>query len=92
MPSQVTPYFFRTSAGAEIDLLLSWSDGSLWAIEFKRSLSPRLERGFHQACADLKPDRRWVVYPGTEAFPLAPDIAAISLHALCQAVRGRTGP
>jgi predicted AAA+ superfamily ATPase len=92
MPSQVTPYFFRTSAGAEIDLLLSWPDSSLWAIEFKRSLSPRLERGFHQACADLKPDRRWVVYPGTEAFPLAPDIAAISLHALCQAVRGRTGP
>jgi hypothetical protein len=53
---------------------------------------PRLERGFHQACADLKPDRRWVVYPGTEAFPLASDIEAISLHALCQAVRGQTGP
>ena len=72
-------HFYRASGGAEIDLLLSWPDGSLWAIEIKRSLSPKLERGFHAACADLAPNRKFVVYPGVERYRLAGDIEAISL-------------
>ena len=63
-----------------IDLLLSWPDGSLWAIEIKRSLSPKLERGFHAACADLAPNRKFVVYPGSERYRLAADIEVISLE------------
>ena len=73
-------YFYRTSGGAEIDLLLSWPDGSLWAIEIKRSLSPKLERSFHTACTDLAPNRKFVVYPGVERYRLAADIEAISLE------------
>ena len=75
-------YFYRTSGGAEIDLLLSWPDGSLWAIEIKRSLSPKVERGFHAACADLVPTRKFVVYAGVERYRLASDIEAISLGEL----------
>ena len=75
-------YFYRTGGGAEIDLLLSWPDGSLWAIEIKRSLSPKLERGFHAACTDLAPARKFVVYPGVERYRLATDIEAISLEEL----------
>ncbi len=75
-------YFYRTSGGAEIDLLLSWPDGSLWAIEIKRSLSPKLGRGFHAACADLAPARKFVVYPGEERYRHAADIEAISLAEL----------
>jgi len=81
-PEQVQGYFYRSSGGAEIDLLLSWADGSLWAIEIKRSLSPKMERGFHAACADLNPARKFVVYPGTERYRLAADIEVISLPAL----------
>lgn len=79
---KVQGHFYRTSGGAEIDLLLSWPNGSLWAIEIKRSLSPKLERGFHAACADLVPARKFVVYPGIERYRLADDIEAISLEAL----------
>ena len=75
-------YFYRSSGGAEIDLLLSWPDGGLWAIEIKRSLSPKLERGFHAACADLTPVRKFVVYPGVERYRMASDIEAISLGEL----------
>jgi hypothetical protein len=75
-------YFYRSSGGAEIDLLLSWPDGSLWAIEIKRSLSPKLERGFHAACDDLAPARKFVVYPGAERYRLAVDIEAISVAEL----------
>lgn len=78
----VQGYFYRTSGGAEIDLLLAWPDGSLWAIEVKRSLAPKLERGFHAACADLSPARKFVVYPGAERYRMATDIEAIPLEAL----------
>lgn len=75
-------YYYRSSGGAEIDLLLSWPGGGLWAIEIKRSLSPKLERGFHAACTDLAPVRKFVVYPGVERYRMAFDIEAISLSEL----------
>lgn len=84
----VQAYFYRSSGGAEIDLLLAWPDGRLWAIEIKRSLAPKLERGFHAACADLKPERRFVVYPGDERYRLAEDIEALPLPQLAKSLRG----
>lgn len=83
-PEGVQGYFYRTGGGAEIDLLLSYPDGDLWAIEIKRSLTPRPDRGFHSGCADLNPSRRFVVYPGKEAYPLSKEILAIPLRELAQ--------
>lgn len=83
-PPGVQGWFYRSSGGAEVDLLLQWPGGALWAIEIKRSLTPKVERGFHAACDDLKPARKLVIYPGTEAYPLAHDILAIPLITLCQ--------
>lgn len=82
-------HFYRTSAGAEIDLLLTWPNDESWAIEVKRSLSPKLEKGFHQACVDLQPDRRYVVYPGQERYRLAETIEAIPLRLLAREVVAR---
>jgi predicted AAA+ superfamily ATPase len=87
-PEQVQGYYYRTSGGAEIDLLLSWPNGNLWAIEIKRSLSPKLERGFHSACADLNPVKKFVAYPGTERYRMADDIEAIPLLLLAEELRG----
>jgi predicted AAA+ superfamily ATPase len=81
-PQEVRGYFYRTSSGAEIDLVLHRPDGKLWAVEIKRSTAPTLERGFHSACDDLKPARKFVVYPGTERYRLAKDIEVISLSAM----------
>lgn len=83
-PKEVTPYFYRSSGGAEIDLLLSWPDGRLWAIEIKRSLTPKLERGFHSACADLNPEKRFVVYPGKESYPLTENVEVLPLRMLME--------
>jgi predicted AAA+ superfamily ATPase len=77
-PDGVQGHFYRSSSGAEVDLLLAWPNGELWAIEIKRSLAPKLERGFHSACADLKPTRKLVIYPGTETYRLAEDIEAMN--------------
>ncbi len=87
-PTNVQAYFYRTSGGAEVDLLLVWPGGDVWAIEVKRSLSPKVERGFHAACADLLPQRKLVVYPGTESVPLGHDVTATPLQALCDELLG----
>lgn len=82
-PQRAQGFFYRTSAGAEIDLLLQWPGGELWAVEIKRSLAPKLERGFHVACADLKPSRKLVIYPGADSFPMGQDVQAMPLARLC---------
>ena len=78
-PRGTTAHFYRTAAGAEIDLLLTLPGNRQWAIEIKRSLAPKVEKGFHLACADLEPHRACVVYPGKERFPLSTDIEAMGL-------------
>ena len=75
----VQAYFYRTAGGGEVDLLLFWPNGNLWAVEIKRSVTPKLERGFHSACKDLNPSRKYVVYPGSERYRMALDVEAISL-------------
>jgi hypothetical protein len=81
-PLGVTGYFYRTSGGAEVDLLLVWPGGALWAIEIKRSTAPRVERGFRVSCEDLSPERRFVVYPGDESFPVGGNVTAVSVEEL----------
>ncbi len=83
-PEGTEASFFRTAAGAEIDLLLKLPGRrKTWAIEIKRGLAPKLERGFHLACDAVRPERRAVVYGGLERFPLAAGVEAIPLVAFC---------
>lgn len=82
--------FFRSSAGAEIDLVLGLPSGARWAVEVKRSLSPRVTRGFHSACEDVAPTERFVVYPGDEPFPLGRDVRAIPLAMLASRLAALT--
>src|SRR3954463_10435466 len=77
------PSFYRTSGGAEVDLVLSWRDGREWAVEVKRSSAPKLERGLRSALEDLQPERSFIVYPGTERYRLAEGSEAIGLAELC---------
>lgn len=83
-PAGVVPSFYRSGAGAEIDLLLTWPTGEHWAIEIKRSTAPKVERGFHSACADIQPSRKWLVYPGAEAYPMRDGIEAMPLQVAMQ--------
>ncbi len=83
-PNDTEPGFVRTSTGVEIDLLLKLpGHRKPWAIEIKRGVAPTLEAGFHVARETVRPERCFVVYAGTERFPLAQDVDAISLVDLC---------
>jgi hypothetical protein len=87
-PERVNASFYRTSAGAEIDLVLEMPGGKLWAVEIKRGLTPRLDKGFHHAREDLKPERCFVVYSGEERYPKAEGIEVIGLRELTALVAG----
>ncbi len=78
--------FYRTAAGAEMDLVLDIPKHGRWAIEIKRGLTARPGKGFHSAREDLQPERSFVVYSGDERYPLAEGIEAIGLHALAHAL------
>jgi hypothetical protein len=78
-PAGTEAFCYRTSAGGEIDLMLELRPGKRWAFECKRSLTPTPARGFHEGCKDLKPERKLVIYPGTESYPLGKDVECVPL-------------
>lgn len=86
-PDGTEAHYYRTSNGTEVDLVLSLPGGKLWAIEVKRSSAPKIERGFHLACADLDPQSRFIVYPGTERFPLDDTTDAIGVVELAKTLQ-----
>lgn len=81
-PERTQAYFYRTAAGAEIDLLLEFPGGRRWAVEIKRGLAPKLDKGFHHAREDLEPARSFVVYSGEERYPKSEDVEVIGLGEL----------
>ncbi|MCA3131123.1 MAG: ATP-binding protein [Rhodocyclaceae bacterium] len=85
------PGFYRTSAGAEIDLVLERPGGERWVVEIKRSSAPTLSRGFHSAREDLKPGRSFVVYAGTERYPVAQGVEAIGPRELAGVLASSSG-
>ena len=83
-PFGTDAWFYRTRAGAEIDLLLLLPDRRLCAIEVKRSAAPRAARGFELAASDLGAAERLVVHPGREPFPLSETTTAVPLADLME--------
>ena len=92
LPRRASCGYYRTSGGAEIDLVIDLGVGEVWAVEIKYSSAPTVSKGFHSACEDLRPNRKFVVHAGKESFPLARDIRAVTLPAmvdrLVQSYRG----
>jgi predicted AAA+ superfamily ATPase len=67
------PTFYRTSAGAEIDLVLRRGRRTL-AFELKSSSVPRVSKGFWSALDDISPDEAYVVAPIRESYPMKGDV------------------
>jgi len=84
---RVRPYFYRTAAGAEADLILEMTAQRRWAFEIKLSSAPKIDRGFHTAADDLEVERRILVHRGNESFPMRGSIEAMPLMAALDAVR-----
>ena len=71
--------FYRSTGGAEIDLVLTLPGGEVWAIEIKRSTAPSVSRGFHAACDDLGATERLLIYAGAREVPGTGEVRAVPL-------------
>jgi uncharacterized protein len=77
--------FYRTSHGAECDLVLTLASGDTWVCEIKRSSAPTVSRGFYEAAKDLHATRKLVVapvqnsYPGRDGVEVMPLFDAVKL-------------
>jgi hypothetical protein len=78
-PRPLEAYFWRTHAGAELDLLVN-RRGRFTGVEMKYTDAPTLTPSMRIALEDLSLDRLLVVYPGTLRYRLAPRVEAIPLR------------
>lgn len=85
-PARTEASFYRSAGGAEIDLVLTIPKRGRWAIEIKRGLTARPEKGFHLACDDIKPERRFLVYSGSERYPATADTEVVGIKELAEMV------
>lgn len=88
LPDGARAFFYRSAAGAEIDLVLTLPGHRRpWAVEVKRGRTPKLERGFHHAREDVDPERCLVVCGTEEPFSMKDGIEAIGLHGMLELLR-----
>jgi predicted AAA+ superfamily ATPase len=87
-PARTIPSFYRSAAGAEIDLTLEIPGHGIWALEIKRGLSAKPEKGFYLACEDVKPLRRFLVNSGSGSYPISPGVDAIGLVEMAALLAG----
>lgn len=78
-PGGTEASFYRSSAGAEIDLVLKLPQGQVWGIEIKRTTSPKVTRGFHIAAEELEVSERILVYADEKDVPGQSGVRAMPL-------------
>ncbi len=86
-PRDAKPYFYRTAAGSEIDLIIDYGGSrGIWAIEIKLGLAAKTTKGFALALDDVQPSKAFVVYSGDERYPKSRDVEVIGVKELCAEV------
>ena len=76
---QAQASFYRTSNGAEVDLVLTFRNQQTWTIEIKRSSAPTVSKGFYQAATDLGAVRKLLVAPVEQPYPLKEGIEVVDV-------------
>lgn len=79
MPDTWRASYYRTSAGAEIDLVIEGPTEQVVAMEVKRTLRPRQGKGFRHGCEDIGATHRLFVVPSSEGFPISRGVEALPI-------------
>ncbi len=77
--SHYDPFFYRTRAGAELDLVLFKSSQEIIGVEIKYSMAPKVTRGFWKSIEDLKCRKSYVIYPGHETYLISENVQVLPL-------------
>lgn len=75
---QAEASFYRTSYGAEADLVISFRNGETWVIEVKRSSAPSVSKGFYLAAKDVGATRKLLVAPVGAPYPIRDGIEVMN--------------
>ena len=76
---QAQASFYRTSNGAEVDLVLTFRNQQTWTIEIKRSSAPTVSKGFYQAATDLVAVRKLLVAPVDQTYPMKEGVEVVDV-------------
>jgi hypothetical protein len=79
-------YFWRTHAGAELDLFVQHR-GHRLGFEIKRTTAPGTTKSLRSAIETLRLDHSYVVHAGTYSFPLDKHITAVASASLGDVLR-----
>ncbi len=85
--SSVTPYFYRTHDGSELDLVLVKGNHPVLGIEIKTSNAPKITRGTTLASDDLGGIPVLIVTPSVEAYDRGKGQRVIGLQDLTDSLR-----
>jgi len=91
LPETWEASYYRTSAQAEIDLVLTGPRRRVLAIEVKRSSTPTPSKGFLLGCQDVRATERFIVKPTGEAHSVGHDVEAVSLVEFLESMAPRVG-
>jgi predicted AAA+ superfamily ATPase len=75
-PQNADISFYRTAAGAELDLVMQAGQETI-GFEVKLSSAPKLTKGFWLACQDVGASRAYVVAPVQEAYRIAENVEVV---------------
>lgn len=84
LPRRAETYFYRTVAGAEIDLVIKMPSSDIWAIEIKHGVAPKIGKHYSQTCDDVGATYKHILYGGEDEFPVGDDVKIISLSGLME--------
>ncbi|EIF43110.1 AAA ATPase [gamma proteobacterium BDW918] len=87
LPGRAETYFYRTAAGAEIDLVIRMPSSDIWAVEIKYGVAPKIGKHYSQTCDDVGATHKYILYGGEDEFPVGSDINVISLSGLMERLR-----
>lgn len=90
VPTGCAAAYYRTHAGAEIDLVMEMSAGQTLAVEIKRSLSPKCTPAFRESMKTVHADKGFYVIPTGDRYPLSDSVEAISLYDFIQLMAKKT--
>ena len=84
LPNRAETYFYRTAAGAEIDLVIKMPSSEIWAEEIKHGVAPKIGKHYSQTCNDVGATHKYILYGGDDEFPVGSDVKIISLPRLME--------
>ena len=86
LPEFCEMYYYRTHQGAEADIIITKGGKPRASVEIKYGVAPGYPKGFRQVISDLKTSKNFIIYSGTERYPVDKETEVLSLEAFLKDV------